>query len=248
MSVVIPTILSVLAVSLVSFIGALFLAMNPETLKKMVLFLVSFATGAILGDVFIHLLPETMKACGQVAQASYLILAGLLVFFVVEKFIHWRHCHIPTSKQHPHSFAIMNLVGDGFHNLLDGAIIAGAYIASFQAGLATTVAVLLHEIPQEIGDFAVLIHGGYTRRKALFFNFLSAITSVVGAIITLLISNAIPSIEQYVLPFAMGGLLYIAGSDLIPELHRDTGVRNGIIQLIGLIVGIGVMSLLLLVG
>jgi len=153
------TIASVLVVSLVSFIGVLTLSINEKKLQKILLFLVSFAAGALLSDTFIHLLPEIIEKNGFTLTISLNLLLGILIFFILEKFIFWRHCHIPTSKRHPHPVVFMNLIGDGMHNLLDGMIIAGSYLTSIPVGIATTVAVILHEIPQEIGDFGVLIHG-----------------------------------------------------------------------------------------
>jgi zinc and cadmium transporter len=166
------------------------------------------------------------------------------MFFVLEKFIHWRHCHIPTSKSHPHPLAFMNLVGDGLHNLIDGMIIGGAYLASTALGVTTTIAVILHEIPQEIGDFGVLLHAGLKKTKALFYNFLSALTAVIGVIISITIGTMLENYLLFLLPLTAGGFIYIAGSDLIPELHKECEVSKSFIQFIWLILGIGVMLLL----
>jgi zinc and cadmium transporter len=239
------TLTSVLIVSLISLIGVITLSIKKSLLNKTLIYLVSFSAGALLGDVFLHLLPEIAEKSFTL-QTSTTILAGILIFFSLEKIVHWQHCHNPTSKEHTHSFAIMNLIGDGFHNFLDGVIIAASYIVSVPVGIATTIAVVFHEIPQEIGDFGVLIHGGFSKAKALLFNFFSAATAFIGAILALLARNHISNIESYLIPIAIGGFIYIAGSDLIPELHKDFETKKSIIQLIALIAGIGVMALLLL--
>lgn len=242
MTVWFNTIFSVLVVSLISLIGIITFALNNKKLRKMLLLLVSFSAGSLFGGAFIHLLPEATERIGFKLELSLYILAGILFFFVLEKFVHWRHCHVPTSKSHPHPLGMMNLVGDGFHNLIDGMIIAAAYMASVQTGIATTMAVILHEIPQEIGDFGVLIHAGYSKVKALFFNFLSAITSVIGAIIVLVIGAKSGNFVNALLPFTAGGFIYIAGSDLIPELKKEcTNLSNGIQQFLALALGILIM-------
>jgi zinc and cadmium transporter len=239
------TIISVLIVSLISFIGVFTLSINTKKLHKILIYLISFSAGALLGDVFLHLLPEIVKTSGFSLQISFSILAGILIFFSLEKIILWQHCHHPITEGHVHSFAKMNLIGDGFHNFLDGLIIGAAYIVNIPVGIATTIAVVAHEIPQEIGDFGVLLHGGYTKSKALFYNFLSATLAILGAIIALTLSRYTTSIEQYIIPIAIGGFIYIAASDLIPELHKDFTTKKSLLQLLALIIGIAVMVLLL---
>jgi zinc and cadmium transporter len=191
-------------------------------------------------------MPEVVERFGLTTRISLFFIAGMLIFFVLEKFIHWRHCHEPTCKSHPHPLAYMNLVGDSFHNFIDGAVIAGAYLVSVPLGIATTLAVVLHEIPQEIGDFGVLIHAGFTKTKALFMNFVTALTAVLGAVVTLLIASNIHNLEMFLLPFTAGGFIYIAGSDLIPELHKETRVSKSILQLVFIILGVGIMLAMLL--
>ena len=237
-------LLSVLLVSFVSLIGLATLPLKAERLKKVLLLLVSFAAGALLGDVFIHLLPE-LSEDGFLLSYSFIILGGIGFSFVVEKFIHWRHCHLPTTKEHTHPVAAMNLIGDGVHNFIDGVIIGASYLVSIPAGLATTLAVFLHEIPQEIGDFGVLLHAGYTRKKALLMNFLLALTSVLGAALVFFIGT-LEGIVPFLIAFAAGNFIYIAGSDLIPELHKEIGLRSAFYQFIALVVGALVMVLLLL--
>ncbi len=247
MSIWLQTAASVIIVSLVSLIGVLFLSMKVNKLNRIIHVLVGFATGALFGDVFIHLMPEIANE-GFTTAVSLSILSGLLVFFVIEKFVQWHHCHHPEHKHHKEKpLATMNLIGDGLHNLIDGMIIAGSYLLNFEIGLATTLAVLLHEIPQEIGDFAVLLYSGFSKAKALLFNFLSAITSVAGAVFVLALAGA----QQFtfLIPFTVGGFIYIAGADLLPELHKERySFKTALIQLTSMIAGIAVMYALLLVG
>ncbi|MFH2020459.1 MAG: ZIP family metal transporter [archaeon] len=242
------TIIAVSIVSLISLIGVFSLAIKGEKLKRFLLFMVSFSTGALLGDTFIHLLPEVIGEAGFTLEVSFSLLGGILIFFILEKFICWRHCHIPTSKHHPHPLATMNLVGDGLHNLIDGMVIAGSFLADARIGITTTIAVILHEIPQEISDFGVLLHSGMSEKKAIWFNFLSALTAVVGAIAVLMIGANQENITLFLLPFTAGGFIYIAASDLIPELHKETEPSKSMVQFIGIVLGIFVMLALLLVG
>ncbi|MFH1294593.1 MAG: ZIP family metal transporter [Candidatus Aenigmatarchaeota archaeon] len=236
---------SVLLISLVSLIGAVTLSVKMDTLKKILVCLVSFSAGALLGGAFLHLLPEAAES-GLGFEVSVYVLAGIMVFFVMEKMVCWRHCHVPTSEDHPHPFAYMNLIGDSVHNLIDGLIIGAAYAANIPLGITTTLAVLFHEIPQEMGDFGVLIHGGFKVRKALFMNFLTALTAVVGTVIALLASGFVDNLTSVLLPFAAGGFIYIAASDLIPELHKQVGMKKAAAQLFFILLGIAVMYSMLL--
>lgn len=240
------TLASVIAVSAISLGGIFFLLLADKKLKKVFLYLVSFAAGGLFGDVFLHLLPETIGT-GFTTTAALIILFGILSSFAVERFLQWRHCHIPTSGDHPHSFAYMNLFGDSVHNLIDGLIIGASYLASIPLGLATTIAVVFHEIPQEMGDFGVLVYGGFSKKKAVLFNFLTALTAVVGAIIALALSTYLEEFVPLLIPFAAGNFLYIAGSDLIPELRKDTPeLKKSAFQLTALTLGVVPMVLLLL--
>jgi len=240
------SLISVIIVSLISLLGVIAIYIEAERLKKFLIYMVSFAAGALLGDAFIHLLPEAVEKSGIILNTSIFILSGIVISFIIEKIIHWRHCHHPTTKKHPHPYAIMNLIGDCIHNFIDGLIIAGSYLISIPVGIATTLAVILHEIPQEIGDFGILLYGGFSKGKALFFNFITALTAVIGVVIALIISNYIENLANFLIPFAIGSFIYIAGSDLIPELHKEVKIKNSIIQLALFILGILVMCLLLL--
>ena len=221
------------------------LALNPVHLKKFLLYMVSFAVGSLLGDAFIHLLPETFEKIGFNMTVSFLILLGMILFFILEKFLRWQHCHIPTSSEHQHPMVALNLIGDAVHNAFDGMIIASSFIVSPSVGFATTLAVIFHEIPQEIGDFGIFVHGGLSVRKALWCNFLSALAAFAGAVAIFLVGSQIQNVSMYILPVTAGGFLYIAGSDLIPELHRHEfhlSVSFG--QLVCIILGISIMALL----
>jgi len=240
------TIGAVLMVSVISLVGVFTLSINTKKLNKVLFVLVAFAAGSLLGDVFFHLLPVLIEEAGFETMSSILIIAGIVTMLVIEKFIHWHHCHVAGDKDHAHPFAVMNLVGDGIHNFLDGVVIAATFLVSIPVGIATTVAVILHEIPQEIADFGVLIHGGFTRKKALALNFLSALMSVLGALCTLVLSGNIENIEMFLVPFTIGTFIYIAGSDLIPEIHKEVDKKRSIIQLVGFILGVIIMMSLLL--
>lgn len=238
------TITSVFIVSILSLIGILTLSINRKTLNKVLIYFISFSAGALFGDAFIHLIPEAVGELGFTLNVSIYILIGIMMSFIVEKVIHWRHCHI-THKSHEHPFAIMNLFGDAVHNLLDGIIIGASYLASIQIGIATTLAVILHEIPQEIGDFGVLLQGGFTRAKALAFNFLTALTAIIGAVLSLVLSSYIEGLTTFLVASAAGGFIYIAGSDLIPELHKEVKTSKSLLQLITFMLGIAVMVVLI---
>ncbi len=238
---------SVMVVSLLSLAGVFTLSMKEEKLKKFLIYMVSFAAGALFGDVFIHLLPEAFEKTGFGLNISLYALSGVAFSFVIEKIIHWRHCHLHNAKEHIHPFAMMNLFGDSVHNFIDGMIIGASYLASVPIGIATTLAVILHEIPQEIGDFGVLMHGGFSRAKALFFNFMTALTGILGAAVSLLISSYADNLNIFLIPFAAGSFIYIAGSDLIPELHKEVKVEKSLLQFAMLVLGVALMLALLMV-
>ena len=233
-------LISVAIVSIISLIGILTLSFSDRLLRKMLLFLVSFAAGSLFGGAFFHLIPEAFEGGCSVCVPVYVVL-GILIFFILEKFIHWRHCHIPTSKHHTHPLGIMNLVGDGFHNFIDGLIIGGSYLVSIPLGFSTTIAIILHEVPQEIGDFGILLHAGFSKAKALLLNFASALTAVLGAVVAIMIGAKIGGFTEFLVPFTAGGFIYIAGSDLIPELQKECAPSKSFFQFIALVLGIGIM-------
>ena len=231
-------LISVILVSLCSLVGIFSLLLKQKYLEKILLFLVSLSAGSLIGGAFLHIIPEAVEKNGLTLSLSLSIIGGILFFFILEKFIHWRHCHVPTSDHHHHHLAVMNLVGDGIHNFIDGVIIAVSYLASVPTGIATTMAVVLHEVPQEIGDFGVLIYSGLSKWKALFYNFISASIAILGAVIGLIIGSRFLTFIDVVLPFAAGGFIYIAGVDLIPELHKECEPKNSLWQFLALLLGI----------
>ena len=234
-------------VSIISLVAIFALAIKEERLKKFLIYMVSFSTGALFGASLLHLLPKAVEESGFTMQISMYALSGILFSFIIEKFIHWRHCHNPHHiHEKVHSFAVMNMVGDGVHNLIDGLVIGAAYLVSIPLGITTTIAIILHEIPQEIGDFGVLLHGGFSKKKALLLNFLTALTAMVGAILALIIGAKSAILSSFLIPFAAGNFLYIAGSDLIPELHKEVSPRKSFFQLIAILLGIALMALTLL--
>ncbi len=245
------SLVSVLIVSLVSLIGVLFLFFKESLLRKILFFLVSLSAGVLLGNAFFHLIPEVFEEFGSTPLISLFILSGILLFFILEKFLHWRHCHLcyPAplkNHSHPAPFAYTNLVGDALHNFIDGIIIAGSFLISPHLGITTTLAVIFHEVPQEIGDFGVLIQAGFNRTKALIFNFLSALTAFGGTVLILVLESQIEKLSLLVLSLTIGGFIYIACADLIPELHKEYLPKKSFGQLLFLVLGMSLMALLTL--
>lgn len=200
------TLVSVGIVSLISLVGVTVLARFDRE-GGPIKFLIALAIGALLGDVALHILPESYEELGIVS--SWWLLGGFGIFFLLEKVLHWRHEHASEVEGKIEPFGVMNLVADGLHNLIDGALIAASYAVSLPVGLATTVAVVLHEIPQELGDYAVLRSAGFSKARALIWNFVSALFAILGAIIALAIGIDLELNAQKVLAFTAGGFLYI---------------------------------------
>lgn len=232
--------ISVIIVSLISFIGVFFLAFNEAMLGKILMALVAFASGSLLGGAFFHLLPESLDQ----SNVFFYTMSGILIFFLMEKFLYWRHCH--EQKCDIHSFVYLNLIGDGLHNFMDGTIIAASFLSSVSLGIASTLAIIFHEIPQEIGDFGILVYGGLPKFKALLYNFFSAITAVIGALMVCFLSFTTES-TAFLLPVASGGFIYIACVDLLPELHKNNKLFESFVQALSIIIGIGLMWMLRLV-
>ncbi len=243
-SVWLGTLLALVLVSAISLVGVLVLMLGARQLQRVLIVLIPFAAGALLGDSFLHILPEVVEAQeGLALQVSLALLTGIVVFFTLEKVLHWHHAHIPHEEV-IHPVATTNLIGDALHNFIDGAIVASAFLASSQLGVATAVAVALHEIPQELGDFGILVHAGMKPRRALFLNFTSALAAVAGGVLTLLFVSA-GQVETTLLPFTAGAFVYIASTDLLPELHKEPEPGKSLLQLMALAAGIGVMVALL---
>lgn len=240
MYILIYAIIATVVVSLVSLIGIFTLSIKDKILKKILILLVALSAGAMMGGAFIHLIPEAIE--GSSADAvGILVLAGFMLFFIVERLLHWRHCH--DGKCEVHMFTYMNLIGDGVHNFIDGIIIVVSFLVSIPFGIVTTLAVLFHEIPQELGDFGVLVHGGFSKAKALTFNFLTALTAVLGAVFGYFLSSYVGNIIPIMLPIAAGGFIYIAASDLVPELHKEPKISKAMFSFVFFLIGIGLMWL-----
>ncbi len=233
---------SVFAVSLISLVGVVTLWFNDGLLKKVLIYLVSLSAGTLLGGAFVHLIPESFEA--EISNTPILILAGILLFFFFEKIIHWRHCHEIACDDHPHSFSYMILLGDALHNFIDGLLIGASYLISIPLGVSTTMAVIFHEIPQEIGDFGSLIYAGFSKAKALLFNFISALTAVVGAVVVLSLGANFSEYVSFLIPITAGGFIYIAMADLMPELKKTKRLRQSFGQILFLLLGIGIMILI----
>jgi len=237
-------ILASLAISLGVWVAVLFLYFKKETLHKITLFLVSLSAGALMGGAFLHLLPEAAQEI-ETSKLYLIVLAAFIFFFFMEKLLFWRHCHKENCPIH--TFGYMNLVGDSLHNFIDGLVIAGAFLVDIKLGIATTIAIAIHEIPQEIGDFGVLIHAGFNKKRALVVNYLVALTVVLGGVVGYFISFSLNNIIPYLLPFAAGGFIYIAASDLMPELRKETNLKRSISSFAVFILGIALMLLVKLI-
>ena len=229
-------LIAVFLVSIVSLVGVLFLLV--KILKKALFYMVAFSAGALLGAAFFDLLPEAVAQGFRPALPLFIII-GILSFFVIEKFLHWHHHH--TDKKDIHTFTYLNIVGDGVHNFTDGVIIAIAFLNSTAVGIATTIAIVAHEIPHELGNFAILLYGGFSRMKAAFYNFISALTAVIGALAAYFYSTRIQNINFYITSLAIGGLIYIATTDLIPEIHKEKEPKKSFVQLVLMIFGIALI-------
>lgn len=251
------TLGAVALVSVASLVGALALTLPGLRSHRVLLVLVAMAAGTLVGDAFFHLIPEASHAWEEagLAQMGLVIVAGFVAFFLLEVLVRSRHSHLeraePDVHGHDHDghgspggvapYAWTNLIGDAFHNFLDGAVIATAFLVDVPLGIATTVAVVLHEVPQELGDFAVLLRSGMSAGKALLFNLASALMAVLGAVIVLALGLEVGVLEAYALPFIAGAFVYIAGADLIPELHHHSRGREAATIFIAFLAGIAVM-------
>lgn len=232
-------LIAVLVVSLISFVGVLSLVFKKQLLHKLLPSLVSFAAGAMLGAAFLDLFPESLEVAGE--SAFVYVLTGMIVFFAIEKIFYWYHCHAGACETHKKgikTFSLMNLVGDGVHNFIDGIVIATTFLADFSLGMVTTLAVILHEIPQEFGDFGILVYGGFTPLRALFFNFLSALTAILGALGAYYFTGIFENLTTVLLPFATASFIYIASADLIPELHHEQTAKGTFRQIFLFILGV----------
>lgn len=245
-------LIGVIIVSLISLIGVFTLLVKEEKLRSALFVMVALSVGALFGDAMIHLLPEAFKNSQNSLTTSLYVLLGVMVFFVMEKFLHWKHHHHVEEEEDCavaiQPFGYLSLISDGLHNFIDGVVIGVSFIVSLPIGIASTLAIALHEIPHEIGNFALLLQAGFTRRRAILYNFISALFAIGGTLIALALGTVAISFTRIILPLAAGGFIYIAGSDLVPELHKITDPKKSAIQFLAIMAGIGLMMVLLLVG
>ncbi|MBN2052791.1 ZIP family metal transporter [Candidatus Woesearchaeota archaeon] len=228
---------------LVGLVGVFSLWMNEKLFNKLLMILVAFSAGALLSGAFFHLLPEALEELPAMNVFACL-LAGFIMFFIIERFLHWHHCHQHGGKCAVHPVSYLILFGDGVHNLIDGIIIGISFIVSVPFGIITTLLIIGHEIPQELGNFGVLVYGGFGKTKALIYSFISQLTCVIGGIAAYFFSKSIEGAVPFILPFAAGGFIYIAASDLIPELHKEPKLKKSLISFGFFLLGIIFMLML----
>jgi zinc and cadmium transporter len=231
---------STFLVSLISLVGIITLALKDDLLHKIIFCLIGFSAGALVGGAFLHILPEALQTTNSTTVFYFLIL-GIVLFFLMERYLHWRHCHDKDCQIH--AFTYLNLFGEAFHNFIDGIAIAASFIISIKLGVVTTLAIIFHEIPKELGNFAVLIYGGFSRKKALFYNFISALMAMFGAVLGYFLAESMRGFSSFIMPLTAGGFIYIAMSDLIPEVHKESNQRRATLAFISFLLGIAFMAL-----
>lgn len=246
MSILMYSVVATAIISLISLAGVSFLMVKHEILNKIVFFLVAISAGSLIGGAFLHLIPEAVESVGlaESEKVFFAILFGFVLFFLLERVLHWHHCHKHGGECEVHTFSYMSLIGDGLHNFIDGLVIAAAFSLSIEVGVATTIGVIIHEIPQEISDFGVLVYGGINKLKALAFNFLSATLAIAGALVGVFLSNTTAGTMPILAAVTAGGFIYVAASDLIPELHKESKLSKSFIAFVCFLVGVGLMVLL----
>ena len=226
-------------VSIISLIGIFSLLLNERLLNRILILLVGFGAGGLIGGAFLHLLPETLENSKDFTLSFMYVIFGFILFFILEKYLFWRHCH--KEKCEIHAFTYLNLIGDGIHNFGDGLIIGVSFFTDIRIGIVSTLAIIMHEVPQELGDFGILLYGGFSKTKALIFNYISATTAILGTVIGYFFASHINNFSNILLPFAAGGFIYIASCDLIPELHKQPDIKKSSVSMLFFILGIILM-------
>jgi zinc and cadmium transporter len=235
-------VLSVLAAAIVAF----------NARASWVPILISYAVGALLGAVFLEVLPHAFQMSASIERTAGAILAGILLFFVLEKLVLWRHCHVelceahdpPVAAHHDHGRSgMMIMIGDTFHNFVDGVLIAAAFLANHELGVVTAIAIIAHEVPQEVGDFLILLHSGYSKRRAMFFNLLSSAAMVAGGVIAYFALQAVQQWIPIMLALAAASMLYVSVADLIPGLHRRPELQATLQQVVLIALGVATIWL-----
>jgi zinc and cadmium transporter len=224
-----------IAVSLISLIGIFTLLFKDRFLDRILFLLIAFSAGGLIGGAFLHILPEVIEEYLQSSPFFYVIV-GFVAFFIMEKYFYWRHCHNDVCDVH--AFTYLNLIGDAIHNFTDGLVIGASFVVSIKFGVVTTLVIIFHEIPQEIGDFGVLVYGGFKKSKALFYNFITALTCVIGAAIGVPLSEHVGKFSMYILPIVAGGFIYVAACDLIPEVHKQKSLKKSTFSIAAFLCGI----------
>lgn len=249
MSILFSILLATFIVSLISFVGILVFVIKEVVLDKVLLGIVAFSAGALIGGAFFHLLPEAIEKVGASSSLNVFIytIIGFVTFYILEGFIKWHHHH---SKKHPEimAFSYLILISDSLHNFIDGVVIAASFVVSVPVGIVTTLAVALHEIPHEMGNFAVLVYGGFKKWLALFMNFFSACVAIIGGVAGFFLAEKLGSSVIFLLPFAAGNFIYVASSDLIPEVKKRAGFKESISYMFAFLMGLALMYVIKIAG
>jgi zinc and cadmium transporter len=228
-----------LLMSALALVGGVTLLLDARTQERLVRPLVAFAAGALLGGALLHMIPEAARRDGGGIAAYLWVLAGFSAFLALEQFLHWHHCHRASADcRRPLTYLI--LLGDGLHNLLGGLAVGAAFLADIRLGITTWLAAAAHEIPQELGDFGILIHGGWSRRQALLFNFLSALTFLVGGLLAYVAAQRFDTLG--LLAFAAGNFIYIGASDLVPEVNKHREMKINVVHFSAFVAGVAVLA------
>jgi len=225
--------------SVIALVGSLTLFLREETLKKLLLPLVALAAGTLLGGALFHMIPASVDKLGNHLSIYVWILLGFTLFLGLEQFLHWHHCHRAPSEHRPLTYLI--LIADGVHNFIGGLAVAGAFLIDLRVGISTWLAAASHEVPQELGDFGILIHGGWKKGPALLYNYLSGLTFLLGGLLAYAASHTIDI--TFLLPFAAGNFIYIAAADLIPEIKHEENARLNVVHFLSFLLGIGLLFL-----
>jgi len=223
--------------SAIALVGSVTLVLREETLKKLLLPLVALASGTLLGGALFHMIPASVDKLGNQLSIYIWILVGFALFLGLEQFLHWHHCHRTPSEHRPLTYLI--LIADGVHNFIGGLAVAGAFLIDIRVGISAWLAAAAHEVPQELGDFGILIHGGWKRGRALLYNFLSALTFLMGGLVVYGASFTFD--VTFLLPFAAGNFIYIAAADLIPEIKYAESARLNVMHFLSFLIGIALL-------
>lgn len=226
--------------SAIALVGAVTLVLKESTLQRLLLPLVALSAGSLIGGAFFHMIPAGFEAIGDLALVGLLVVLGFSAFLLLEQLLHWHHCHRAQADcRKPLTYLI--LIGDGLHNFLGGLAIAGTFLIDIRLGIVSWLAAAAHEVPQELGDFGVLIHGGWPKRSALIMNVLSALTFLVGSLVAYAASFAMD--VSWLVPFAAGNFLYIGASDLVPEIKQHPSAKTNMLHFAAFLAGIGLLIL-----